>query len=322
MDIVLASKQLAHYIERAQHILLVCHQQPDADAVGSIVALSDWLTQLGKPHTKFCRDQAPENLAWLANFEELITSADSILKKQFDTVILVDSGDLKYAGVADLLPQFSPPPFIINIDHHVSNQRFGDCNLVDDTASSTCEMIYRMLTSLGAVISAKTASALLAGIIGDTYGFTNPNAREKSLAAAGGLMNRGASLLQVSNALVKNKTLPHLKLWGRVLERLQYNPKFGMAVTVITDEDLKEFNGDIETTEGISNFLNNLSGVKASLILIQQGTMVKGSFRTNDELIDVSKLATLLGGGGHRKAAGFKITGKISKDTDGHWQIV
>ena len=150
---------------------------------------------------------------------------------------------------------------------------------------------------------------MLAGIIDDTYNFTNPNTNFQSLETASKLLLAGAQLTQVSDSILKTKTITTLKIWGEVLIRLSYNSQFDMVTTVITREDLDSHLAGAEVTEGVANFLNNLAGVKAALILQQQEPdLIKGSLRTNNDLIDVAKLAKMLGGGGHRKAAGFKVT--------------
>ena len=322
MEFNIISQKVKSKIETAENILLVCHQQPDADAVGSVVAISEWLMAMGKSPTKFCKDPAPASLEWLSNFENLETKVGEIIKQDFDLVIVVDSGDLKYAGLEEVLQYFNRRPFIINIDHHATNQFFGDINVVDTAAASTTEIIYRIFKNLKIKIPARVASALLAGIIGDTYSFTNTNTDQRSLDAASGLLISGASLPQVNDSVLRNKNIETLKLWGKVLLRLQYNPNFDMAVTVVTAEDFQESGLDMEAAEGISNFLNNLDSAKAVCVLAQQGEMVKGSLRTNSDLIDVSKIAKMLGGGGHKKAAGFKVKGQIVKDSAGHYQIV
>ena len=114
-----------------------------------------------------------------------------------------------------------------------------------------------------------------------------------------------------------------MQLWGRILFRLRVNQELGIATTVVTLEDLADAPQGLEVTEGIANFLNNLSGVSATLILRQEDAeTIKGSFRTNSDLIDVAKLATILGGGGHRKAAGFKLKGKLVSTPTGGWQVI
>lgn len=323
MDFYTTCQKIYSSVNSAQSVLLIAHQSPDADALGSLAAFSYWLKDLAKNQTKFCLHQPAKNLAWLVNFEPLLTDIEKLVKEDYDLVVILDSGDLKYAGVDNILADFKTKALIINIDHHATNQNFGDINLVDPKAVSTTEIIYQIFKSLKIKISPRTASVLLAGIIGDTYNFTNPNTNYQSLATASNLLLAGARLDQVSDSIFKNKTVETLKIWGNILIRLTYNSQFKIVSTVVTEEDFKNYLSSAEVTEGVANFLNNLAGVKAALILQQlESGIVKGSLRTNDDLIDVAKLAKMLGGGGHRKAAGFKIKGRLVKTEVGGWEIV
>ncbi|MFA5021748.1 MAG: DHH family phosphoesterase [Patescibacteria group bacterium] len=322
MEISEISQKIYQQIKQAQNILLIAHPRPDADALGSLVALGSWLDFLGKTHTKFCLDQPANSLSWLTSYQPIITDPNYLISQQYDLIVVLDSGDLKYAGVDKLLPQFSFLPPIINIDHHATNRNFGSLNLVDTKATSTTEIIFQFFKNLKVKITPKLATALLAGILNDTYNFTNPNTSYKSLETASRLLRAGAILPQVSDSILKNKTIDTLQIWGKILVRLNRNTKLGIVSTVITQQDLNDDSIASEITEGIANFLNNLTGAKAVLILEQQpDNMIKGSFRTNDDLIDVSKLAKILGGGGHKKAAGFKISGKLI-NTESGWQVI
>ena len=163
---------------------------------------------------------------------------------------------------------------------------------------------------------------LLAGIIYDTSNFTNPNTSESSLEVASQLLAAGASLTKISNAILKNKSVDTLRIWGEILIHLNYNSRFKSVSTIILDQRSDEKLTDADFAEGIANFLNNLTGVKIVIILQQrENNIIKGSLRTNDDLIDVSLLAKMLGGGGHRKAAGFRLNGELVKTEQGHWHI-
>ena len=321
MEQSVIGQKIKTQIDKAKNVLVIAHQQPDADCLGSMVAVCDWLSSQNTKHVKFCLDQPPQNLSWLVNFEPVSDTTDELLKEQFDTVVVLDSGDLKYAGVDEVVPKLSGKPVVINIDHHATNQGFGDINLVDENAVSTTLILYELFKSLNFKISRQAASAMLAGIIFDTYNFTNPNTNKRAMEVAARLLSAGASLPHVSDSILKTKSIDSLKIWGQILIRLRYNPHFGMATTVITSDDLKDGVTKAEVTEGVANFLNNLAGAKAALILQQQDDMVKGSLRTNDDSVDVSKFARMFGGGGHKKASGFKVKGRLVEDENGHWQI-
>lgn len=323
MEISEVSQKINSQINKAENILLIAHQNPDADCLGSLAVFSNWLESLGKNHTRFCLHQPPPNLTWLVNFEPLVDDPSYLIKQPYDLVIVLDSGDLKYAGVDTIIPKILSKPTIINIDHHATNQYFGDINLVNTGAVSTTEIVYQLFKFLNIKIDAKLASAMLAGILYDTYNFTNPNTNQQSLETASQLLLSGAQLGNISDSILKTKSIDTLKIWGKILMRLSHSSKFDIVSTVVTQEDLTNNLAPSEVTEGVANFLNNLAGVKAALILQEQedGT-IKGSFRTNNDLIDVSKLARILGGGGHKKAAGFKIKGQLKKTRFGYWQII
>lgn len=322
MDFIGISQKIKSQVDQSINVLVIAHQQPDADAVGSMVAIGNWLNELGISHTKFCVDQPVANLRWMVDFEPIVTDSSFVLEQTYDLIFVLDSGDLGYAGVDKIIPQLTGDPVVINIDHHITNQKFGDINLVDADAVSTTVILYKLFRTLNVKISAKTASSMLAGIIFDTYNFTNPNTNHGALRTASSLLSAGASLHQVSDSILKTKTVDALKTWGKILMRLNYNPNFGIATTVVTSEDLKNGITNTDVSEGVANFLNNLSGIKAALILTDQGDgMIKGSLRTNDDNVNVAELAKRFGGGGHKKAAGFKIKGKLSQDSLGNWQI-
>lgn len=322
MDFNVISRKIYSQINNANNILLIIHPNPDADALGSLAAISQWLTDLGKKQTKFCLNQSVNNLAWIVNFETLVSDFNELAKNNYDLIIILDSGDLKYAGVDGFFSKLNFKPVVINIDHHLTNQYFGDINLVNPDAVSTTEIIYQFFKLLKIKISAKTASVLLAGIVGDTYNFTNPNTNSQSLEIAAHLLSAGARIDRINDSIFKNKTLAILKIWGEILIRLNYNVQYEVVSTIVVENDLINNLSSTEVTEGIANFLNNLTGIKAALILQQENDgIIKGSFRTGDDLIDVSKLAKILGGGGHRKAAGFKIEGQLV-ETEKGWQIV
>ena len=325
------ARTIQQQLQRAERILLIGHRRPDADALGSLQAFGGWVRQLGKSYVSFCLQRTGNpSLDFLTDFEPYAT-AEAVAVQDFDLVVVFDSGDLSYAGVDALIPRLAGNPPLMNIDHHVTNAHYGAVNLVDAQAASTTEILYQLFEELRVAITPEMANALLAGIIGDTYNFTNPNTRYTTLGVAARLLGKGANLKFVSQAVLQNKPLSAMQFWGSSLLRLQYNEQLGVASLVITQQDLEELShrlppgaGDAnEVTEGVTNFLNNLGGVSVALVLreLPDGT-VRGSLRTNDDLIDVSHLAKMLGGGGHRKAAGFTVAGQIQHHADGGWQIV
>lgn len=306
-------------LRRARRILIVSHKKPDGDTLGAAAGLLLACHSWGFPADAFCLDPVPPPYRYMPGTEQF--STDPALFAAADTIAVCDAGDLAYAGIERFVLDRTVKPVIINFDHHATNRHFGDINVVDAGASSTAEVVYHFLEFCRAEVSQKVATSLLTGILTDTSVFSNPATTSASLDAASALMRRGAKIQDVSNRLMRNKPIEALKLWGEVLSRLKYDAHLGIASTVIFERDLRESGVEDEHVEGLSNFLNHVLSAKVVMVLRElPGGKVKGSLRTAEE-IDVSALAKLLGGGGHKKAAGFTVSGKIV-EANGAWRVV
>jgi phosphoesterase RecJ-like protein len=304
------AKQIDSRLKKAEKILLVAHQNPDGDCLGSATALIEYLGCLNKQTALFCGSPIPKRYQFLPHVR-----FDTLDKRVFseweaEVILILDSGDLKYAGIAEEL--IDHPAVIINIDHHPTNTKYGHINLIHPAAASTTEIIYRYFKINNARINRDMATALLTGLISDTDNFSNPATSESALTVAGELLRLGANTTLIHNWLTKNKTVNILKLWGTVLSRLETVEEIDMAYTYITNEDTGKYKvGDAEL-EGISNFLNRMDGPKISLLIKETPDgKIKGSFRTSSDDVDVAAIAKKMGGGGHKKAAGFTADGTI-----------
>lgn len=305
--------QIHDRLNNASNVIIVAHQNADGDALGSACAMYEHLKNRGLKTTIFCITPVNPRLAFLPHSDKLQTDIEIFSDYSWDVIIVLDSGDLQYAGVHLLIKNH--PAEIINIDHHNTNARYGtNHNLVLPTASSTAEVVYQFLHHIHANISHRMATALLTGIITDTDNFTNSATNITAMAAAGDLIRRGGNLNLINENTVRNKSLNLLRLWGTVLNRLKKHEALGLAYTFITQNDLNKHQVDENDSEGIANFLNNLDDAKIALILKETADgKIKGSFRTTKDDVDVSAMAKKMGGGGHKKAAGFTTTGTIAE---------
>ncbi|KKR48884.1 MAG: MgpA protein [Candidatus Magasanikbacteria bacterium GW2011_GWC2_40_17] len=316
------AKKIHQEILGAENILLISHKNPDGDTLSSACAMMQYLRSLGKNHTAFCATSLNKNLAFLPHLEYFVQDPQIFKNNYFDVIIIFDSGDLLYAGVEDHFKKLDYSPTIINIDHHATNQFYGHYNLVVPEAASTTEVLYRFFQINDVDLDKHISTCLLTGIVTDTGHFTNPSTSASSLKIASRLMSGGANLRLIQGWTIKNKTLDGLKLWGKVLSRLSKNENWDIATAIISQKDLDGQNIADEEIEGLANFLNNLSGAKIVLLLKEKNNgVIKGSLRTTDPTIDVSKLAVFFGGGGHAKAAGFSLKGQL-EEKDGIWQVV
>ena len=310
------SQSIKRHLEKAQSILIISHKKPDGDTLGANFALTDYLQGQGKSITSFCLDPLPNSFNFLPN-SHLLTNDHLVFTKKYDLVIVLDSGSLPYAGVDKLLTALPNNFTLINIDHHASNPSYGDINLVISTAASTTEIIYRLFKDWSVNWTPDLATALVCGMITDTDGFMNPATNYSTLAATADLINHGANINQIAQITLSNQSIHNLKLWGRALSRLTKNLKYDLVYTYLTQKDFTECQTDDSAGEGIANFLHILKEAKIILVLSEiDNNLIKGSLRTTDDNTDLAKLAQALGGGGHKKASGFSLPGKLSYDNN------
>ncbi|MEK7131538.1 MAG: DHH family phosphoesterase [Patescibacteria group bacterium] len=302
------AQQIHNHLKTATKLALVSHPSPDGDTLGAAVAFAEYLQTLGKTVKIFCLTPVPDKFNFLGNIH--LISNDPNVFLELDAITVLDCGDLRFAGVAETLK--NNPATIINIDHHATNEKYGHLNMVMVGAASTTEVVYNFFKINSVRITPAMATALLTGLITDTDNFSNSATSYTSLTASSELLRLGANWTIIHHSLVQNKSIAILKLWGLILSRLNKKEGSDMAYTYLTIKDLEQYGINDEEVEGISNFLNKLDGAKISLFIKETADgKIKGSFRTTSDDVDVSALAKKMGGGGHKKAAGFTTNGTI-----------
>ncbi len=308
-------------IRDADNILLVTHTHPDGDALGSLCAMAEFLETLGKPYRAYCTDTPPWQYDFLPRIEKITSDKDNLGFDNIDLIIVLDCGDLGRTGLAEVLSARRKEQFAINIDHHPKIDDFADLEIKIPAASSTSELIYDFYRANRIKLNKNMANCVLTGIATDTKFFFFPNTSNKTIDIASELLKRGARLPPILESTWRNKSLPAMKLWGKAIDNIVVNKKYSLAVSVLSEDDLKDTESSTEELEGISEFLSNMNDARVILLLRQEGDIIRGSLRTNHPDADVSKLAQILGGGGHVKAAGFTVTGKLEQTGHG-WRII
>jgi phosphoesterase RecJ-like protein len=314
------SKLIFEKLTAARRPLLVAHKKPDGDTLGAMMAVYNWLRDQGREAYAFCLDAPPVAYGYFPRIKEVLTDREIFKDEAVDVVCVFDAGDLPYAGIAELVDGMPRRPFLADFDHHVTNTFFGDGNLVITDASSTAEVVHGFFVSNGIAVSRSMATCLMTGLLTDTSNFSNPATTVRSLEIASELLLKGVSMREITRMLTRNKPIEALKLWGTALERLRWDPKKSLATTALTVQDLLEHPIDEEHLEGLSNFLNRVLKAEVVLVLKEMAEgKVKGSYRSASD-VDVSLLAKAYGGGGHKKAAGFTVVGKIIEGEEG-WSV-
>ena len=304
--------------KESKNILLFAHSRPDSDTVGSVLALREYIKNFGKNVDIACLDPFPEYLENLApnyfNFPEHLDL------KKYNLIIATDSVE---RGFQKIKNQFQENQVVALLDHHPDITIRGDINIIDPTYSSVCEIIYNFFEFNEIKITRPMATFLLLGILGDTGMFQHSNTTSRVLEIASILIKSGAPITKIVNVAFSNKNISTLKLWGKAFEKAKINPKNGLISSVITQEDLKECGGNMEDIAQVAGILNTVPGAKFSLILSErEDGIIKGSLRSEEyKGVDVSRIAAMFGGGGHKLASGFELKGKII-ETENGWQVV
>jgi phosphoesterase RecJ-like protein len=310
--------EVRELLMNANNILILSHRGPDGDTVGANLALRHALEgQWGKKVTSACVDPPPEYSRVLKGAYQYVNDFDL---NDYDLRIAVDCGAHYMFRFHETKPEIldKSVPFI-NIDHHPSNDNFGTHNLVHDTAAAAVFTVYHMLKHFNLKITPDIASALLLGLYFDTGSFMHSNTTPEVLEMGGELIAYGADRRKIVKALLHTNPVSQLKLWGRVLKRARLSQK-NAVVSAITNKDFEECGAEPEDLSGVIDFLNAVPGGKLAVLLTEdQKGNIKGSMRTQREDIDLSRLAGIFGGGGHKKASGFTIQGKLEPEMT--WKI-
>lgn len=294
-------------VEAAQTVLVVTHVGPDGDALGSLTAVGQALSRLGKEVTLACESDIPARFDYLPVIDRVVRRPDT--RVIFDLLIALDCGDEQRMGeVFTQLPD--PKPTIINIDHHITNTYFGDLNWVAD-CPSTAEMVYNLFNDLGWEIDRGIAMSLLTGVVTDTLGFRTPNVTPATLRTASALMEAGADLPLITMQTLNLKPLSTLRLWQIGLNQMQIED--GLMWTSITSRDREMIGYRNDSSSGLVNLLADVNRVAIGVVLMEMedGTIRVG-FRSRPPY-DVAQLAQKLGGGGHPQAAGCTMEGPLAK---------
>jgi len=319
----------------ADKICIISHRSPDGDAVGSNLALKLSLEKLGKKVTSACVDPVPENSLWLKGARDYVSDFNY---KDFDVIVSVDCGAKKLVAFHEKKPELFEgetvleideagnekmvlvkKPFI-NFDHHESNDLFGDINIVDSQACATSFIMYFFLQHAKWEIDKDIATALLHGLYFDTGSFMHSNVNEYVLKVASDLMKRGANYKRIAKELFHTTPVNKLRLWGRILERTYVNED-NVTVSAVSRHDYDVCGASSHDTGGVIDLLNAVPGSQYSVLLTEdEKGIVKGSLRTQRDDINLSEVASVFGGGGHPKASGFGIPGRLEPHIS--WKIV
>ncbi len=312
-------EKLTRYLQEKPRCIILPHANPDGDALGSSLGLYNALKNTGFDVDIACVDVCPEEFQYLQNHEHIKSDFDV---EAYDAVIFVDCGSKKMTRYQDSKPKILSDEIVkINIDHHPSNDEFGEINFVLTNMASASMIVYQILLTLEIQITPEIATALLTGIYTDTGAFMHQNTTPLTYQYAGELIKKGGNPQIISKNIFQKYEFKTLKLWGKILQNLHVT-KDGAAIVGVEKKDYESIGCTRDDLTGVIDFINSMPEARYSVMLSEDNKgNVKASLRTRKEDVDVKALAEQYGGGGHIKASGFTIPGgRLEKEVK--WKIV
>ncbi len=297
-------KTVLNIIRRHRKFLVTTHHNPDADAVSSVLAMAMFLKSLGKQVHVLNEDACPQWLKFLPGIPAFKKAGDT-KKVDYEAAIVLDCGDLKRVGGVGKFIQKAKP--LINIDHHVTNDRFGSVNVVDPKASSSCEMIFDLLKEAKCPLNKDLALLLYAGIMTDTGSFRYENTSAHCHAVAEQLMAFKFSAARMYDRLYVGIPVADMKMFTDVIHGAQLLDGNRVFCVSLSKKAVDRFSKSFDLKEKLFAFLRSIEGIEVVVILTELNTKeVRVNLRSQSNF-DVAVLAQQFDGGGHKKAAGCKI---------------
>jgi len=316
-------ERLRALIGESQRVMLIAGQPIDGDSLASAIALRRVIERLGKRADVVSGGRVPQGLRFLPDSDQVIERPDFLL---YQLIIVLDCGELKQTGFTEQMTriiQSKELARVVNVDHHLQEPIYGHYCIIDHRVSSTGMLVYRMIQSWQAELTPQrggaplldtgTAEALLTTLYNDTGSFQHSNTTPEAMRMAAECVRAGADASNIAHKLYRDKPRKVLRLWGRALERLELQASSKMAVSFITRKDLLELAVEPEDAKGIVSVLSYVPESKFALLLSEdEPNVIKGSLRSDEgKGMDVSRIARVLGGGGHKLASGFKLSGRL-----------
>jgi bifunctional oligoribonuclease and PAP phosphatase NrnA len=296
-------------VRGARRVLAVGHENPDADTLGASMAIVRLVEALGGAADPVTSDKPAPLYDYLPGVERVRTDPDPTA--DYDLVVISDCGSLERVGEVGVrhAELFERLPRVV-IDHHASNDAAGAADWIDPAAAATCEMVTLLALRLGVPLDlddGALATALMGGIVMDTATFAHPNATARTLAVSAALVEAGAPLSDISRRIYRSKPDAQLRLFGRVLDRLETAAGGRIIWSTLTDADLAATGTEAPASEGIIDLLAQAEEAEVALLFKEDPRGTRLSVRTRPGGVDATVLTGRFGGGGHARAAGATI---------------
>ncbi len=295
-------------LKKNKSFLITTHVNPDPDALSSELALALFLKSQGKEVSVVNEEKVPSRFLFLPK-STLITSIKNYKARPYDVAIVVDCGDLDRIGRVKKL--MSLDKMIINIDHHITNDRFGDINLVNPQVSSAAEIMYDLLQEANCRMTKDIATLLYLGIMTDTGSFRYETTTPHCHTIAAELMKFDISISQLYRVLYESVPLQDLKGFTKIVSRFDSFYKGKVLCVELPKKVLNKFSQDFDLRDKIFGFLRTVKGVEVVMIVTEENAHQTRINLRSQGSVDVAKLASHFQGGGHSRASGCLIEGNM-----------
>lgn len=284
------------------------HMSPDGDALGSAIAFSLWLDQIGLENEVLCQDAPPSNLNWLPHVDRV---RQEPIGGPFDVGVIIDLEAMSRLGRA--APYFEGLPQLVTIDHHIPVESPGDLRIVSTKSPATAAILCDLFFDSDVEVTPEMATCLATGIVTDTGSFRYANTTAHSLHLVARLLDAGVNLAEISEAVYMSRRLPAARLTGHVLSNMRLECGGRLAWVVVPNEIFELYGAADQDTEGLANELLSVETVQVAAVLREHKPgKIRGSLRSRSHF-DVAGVAREFGGGGHKNAAGVSFDGDIDK---------
>jgi len=308
--------RIIRHLKNSNHLLLATHTNPDGDAIGSLIAMGLSLEALNKRITLYNESPLPAMYRFLPSVDRVVGRVQTA--DRYDTAIILDCSELERIGQA--VSRVRQIPTIINIDHHITNTSFGDYQLIETTASSTAEILYRLIKKMAIPLNRDIATLIYTGILTDTGSFRFSNTNQAAFTICEEMIRLGVNPYDIAKHVYGTYSLGRIKLLNLALDSIEISKNSKLSMMTLTRKMFKKTGTQAEDVDGMINYARRIEDVKVAVLIQQDPNGTEKSANPNlfhvslrsDGTIDVAEIASAFGGGGHPNAAGFSIESALS----------
>ena len=310
-------KKIVEQLLKSRTVLLASHAHPDGDAIGALLATGLALQSIHKDVRMYNESPIPAVYRFLPSVSSIMQQTGPV--DAYDSVVVLDCGDIERVGEA--AAKIGRAKMIVNIDHHLTNTGFGHLQLVDPAACATAEIVHRLIKRMPVKLDAAIATAVYTGILTDTGSFRFSNTNQSAFAICSEMIEYGADPYEVAQYVYGTYSLGRIKLLNLALDSLEISANGKLSVMTLTQAMMKETGTQTQDIDGLINYARRIEAVKVAALIHE--TPTNGSAPQGEEAqyhvslrsdgsVDVAKIASSYGGGGHASAAGFSVTSTLA----------